>query len=92
MMATQESGQQAARYEKLLEDDALYGRVLECSADKHFFLEQSILADIFKAQRVRVIEKAQMSGILDHLGAQKGIRCRFHADSFQIRARCDAGA
>ncbi|CAO2657444.1 Nn.00g035700.m01.CDS01 [Neocucurbitaria sp. VM-36] len=32
-------------YEKFLEDDKLYGRVLECSADKHFFLEQPNLAN-----------------------------------------------
>lgn len=32
-------------YEKFLEDDSLYGRVLECSADKHFFLEQPALAN-----------------------------------------------
>ncbi|OAL56662.1 hypothetical protein IQ07DRAFT_581978 [Pyrenochaeta sp. DS3sAY3a] len=32
-------------YEKFLEDDSLYGRVLECSADKHFFLEPPTLAN-----------------------------------------------
>ncbi|KAF1842347.1 NAD(P)-binding protein [Cucurbitaria berberidis CBS 394.84] len=32
-------------YEKFLEDESLYGRVLECSADKHFFLEPPTLAN-----------------------------------------------
>lgn len=32
-------------YEKFLEDDTLYGRVLECSADEHFFLESPTLAN-----------------------------------------------
>ncbi|XP_014561131.1 hypothetical protein COCVIDRAFT_33825 [Bipolaris victoriae FI3] len=32
-------------FEKFLEDDTLYGRVLECSADKHFFLEPPTLAN-----------------------------------------------
>lgn len=32
-------------YEKFLEDDTLYGRVLECSAQRHFFLEPPTLAN-----------------------------------------------
>ena len=32
-------------YERFLDDDILYGRVLECSADQHFFLEPPSLAN-----------------------------------------------
>jgi hypothetical protein len=32
-------------YERFLDDDALYGRVLECSADKQVFLEVPTLAN-----------------------------------------------
>lgn len=32
-------------YEKFLDDDTLYGRVLECSGEKHFFLESPTLAN-----------------------------------------------
>ncbi|KAF2030286.1 15-hydroxyprostaglandin dehydrogenase [Setomelanomma holmii] len=32
-------------YENFLDDETLYGRVLECSVDKHFFIEQPILAN-----------------------------------------------
>ena len=32
-------------YERFLDDDSLYGRVMECSADKHFVLETPSLAN-----------------------------------------------
>ncbi|KAF1833812.1 hypothetical protein BDW02DRAFT_499730, partial [Decorospora gaudefroyi] len=32
-------------YDRFLEDDSLYGKVLECSANKHFFLEPPTLAN-----------------------------------------------
>jgi len=32
-------------YERFLDDDSLYGRVVECSADKQFFLEPPTLAN-----------------------------------------------
>lgn len=32
-------------YERFLDDDSLYGRVLECSAEKQFFLEPLTLAN-----------------------------------------------
>jgi hypothetical protein len=32
-------------YERFLDDDSLYGRVLECSAEKQFFLEPPTLAN-----------------------------------------------
>jgi hypothetical protein len=32
-------------YERFLDDDALYGRVLECSADKQLFLSPPTLAN-----------------------------------------------
>lgn len=32
-------------YERFLEDQSLYGRIVECSAEKHFFLEPPTLAN-----------------------------------------------
>ncbi|KAH7078964.1 15-hydroxyprostaglandin dehydrogenase [Paraphoma chrysanthemicola] len=32
-------------YERFLDDDSLYGRIMECSVDKHFFIEQPTLAN-----------------------------------------------
>ncbi|KAH7402502.1 hypothetical protein BKA66DRAFT_564417 [Pyrenochaeta sp. MPI-SDFR-AT-0127] len=32
-------------YERFLEDESLYGRIVECSAEKHFFLEPPTLAN-----------------------------------------------
>ncbi|KAF2270872.1 15-hydroxyprostaglandin dehydrogenase, partial [Lojkania enalia] len=34
-----------AGYERFLNDESLYGKVIECSADKHFFLETPSLAN-----------------------------------------------
>jgi len=32
-------------YERCLDDDSLFGKVIECSVDKHFFLETPSLAN-----------------------------------------------
>jgi hypothetical protein len=32
-------------YQRFLDDDSLYGRVMECSVDKHLFIEQPTLAN-----------------------------------------------
>ncbi|KAH6054849.1 hypothetical protein HBI54_015460 [Parastagonospora nodorum] len=38
-------------YERFLDDDSLYGRVLECSAEKQFFLEPPALANGYVSRR-----------------------------------------
>ncbi|KAL6703768.1 hypothetical protein ACN47E_009067 [Coniothyrium glycines] len=38
-------------YEKFLEDETLYGRVLECSSDKHFDIEPPSLANGYLSKR-----------------------------------------
>jgi hypothetical protein len=61
-------------YERFLDDDSLYGRVVECSADKQFFLEPPTLANGYVAYMYELYLRHGLTSCV-YLKAHVAARC-----------------